>query len=358
MQNNNVIVRDILKKFKFYEEALDTGKIISVKDGVARVNGLFGVFSGEMVQSGGSKPPSKDDLFTLRWWDALLILILILECLSTFILTQYSPLFSILLVCVLGMMGVLVYKDRLEVLLLLMTRMKFFFLGLFWLYHDYDVSTRVLSILLILAILKALSTHRKLNLVCGNENTKPSFFDASNRIARIFKYSKIELSSWFFALFEKIAELISVWVPHLFIVWVCLLIIVAVLDMSTMPCCMVFILSGGGMFVSIARLIAFSSKLDGRLFNILKDQQLNCCAFQGLAKIGKLTIAATSGYIGYSCFKETHPHAANSIDYFLADNIDKLNENTGSVIDMFGNAGRRELGKVLNVEALPKPKPK
>ena len=66
MQNNNVIVRDILKKFKFYEEALDTGKIISVKDGVARVNGLFGVFSGEMVQSGGSKPPIKDDLFTLR----------------------------------------------------------------------------------------------------------------------------------------------------------------------------------------------------------------------------------------------------------------------------------------------------
>jgi proton translocating ATP synthase F1 alpha subunit len=55
MQNNNVIVRDILKKFKFYEEALDTGKIISVKDGVARVNGLFGVLSGEMVQLGISK---------------------------------------------------------------------------------------------------------------------------------------------------------------------------------------------------------------------------------------------------------------------------------------------------------------
>ena len=55
MQNNNIIVRDILKKFKFYEEALDTGKIISVKDGVARVNGLFGVLSGEMVQLGISK---------------------------------------------------------------------------------------------------------------------------------------------------------------------------------------------------------------------------------------------------------------------------------------------------------------
>jgi len=57
MQNNNVIVRDILKKFKFYEEALDTGKIISVKDGVARVNGLFGVLSGEMVQFGSPKAP-------------------------------------------------------------------------------------------------------------------------------------------------------------------------------------------------------------------------------------------------------------------------------------------------------------
>ena len=48
-------VRKILSSFKFYEEALDTGKIISVKDGVARVNGLFGVLSGEMVQLGVSK---------------------------------------------------------------------------------------------------------------------------------------------------------------------------------------------------------------------------------------------------------------------------------------------------------------
>jgi proton translocating ATP synthase F1 alpha subunit len=40
---------------KFYEEALDTGKIISVKDGVARINGLFGVLSGEMVFLGNSK---------------------------------------------------------------------------------------------------------------------------------------------------------------------------------------------------------------------------------------------------------------------------------------------------------------
>jgi proton translocating ATP synthase F1 alpha subunit len=48
-------VRKILSSFKFYEEALDTGKIISVKDGVARVNGLFGVLSGEMVQLGIAK---------------------------------------------------------------------------------------------------------------------------------------------------------------------------------------------------------------------------------------------------------------------------------------------------------------
>jgi len=48
-------VRKVLSSFKFYEEALDTGKIISVKDGVARVNGLFGVLSGEMVHLGIAK---------------------------------------------------------------------------------------------------------------------------------------------------------------------------------------------------------------------------------------------------------------------------------------------------------------
>ena len=36
-------IRKVLTSFKFYEEALDTGKIISVKDGVARVNGSFKV---------------------------------------------------------------------------------------------------------------------------------------------------------------------------------------------------------------------------------------------------------------------------------------------------------------------------
>ena len=53
--SQNGKIRDILSGFKFYEEALDTGKIISVKDGVARVNGLFGVLSGEMVLLGAAK---------------------------------------------------------------------------------------------------------------------------------------------------------------------------------------------------------------------------------------------------------------------------------------------------------------
>jgi proton translocating ATP synthase F1 alpha subunit len=48
-------VRQVLSRFKFFEKALDGGKIISVKDGVARVNGLFGVVSGEMVQLGMAK---------------------------------------------------------------------------------------------------------------------------------------------------------------------------------------------------------------------------------------------------------------------------------------------------------------
>ena len=48
-------IKKTLKLVKFYEEALDTGTIISVKDGVARVNGLFGVLSGEMVFLGIAK---------------------------------------------------------------------------------------------------------------------------------------------------------------------------------------------------------------------------------------------------------------------------------------------------------------
>jgi hypothetical protein len=48
-------IRNILSGFKFYEEELDIGKILSVKDGVARVNGLLGVLNGEMVQLGTHK---------------------------------------------------------------------------------------------------------------------------------------------------------------------------------------------------------------------------------------------------------------------------------------------------------------
>ena len=40
---------------KFYARALVTGIIISVKDGVAKVSGLPGVLSGEMVYLGKSK---------------------------------------------------------------------------------------------------------------------------------------------------------------------------------------------------------------------------------------------------------------------------------------------------------------
>merc|ERR1711976_219256 len=48
-------IRGALTNFKFYDGILDTGTIISVKDGVARVSGLLGVLSGEMVHLGVSK---------------------------------------------------------------------------------------------------------------------------------------------------------------------------------------------------------------------------------------------------------------------------------------------------------------
>ena len=47
-----VSIKKNLLPLRFYKKATDTGKIISVKDGVARVNGLFGVLSGEMVHLG------------------------------------------------------------------------------------------------------------------------------------------------------------------------------------------------------------------------------------------------------------------------------------------------------------------
>jgi len=47
-------LKNKLKTFSFYEELLDVGKILSVKDGVAKVNGLYAVQSGEMVRLGSN----------------------------------------------------------------------------------------------------------------------------------------------------------------------------------------------------------------------------------------------------------------------------------------------------------------
>ena len=47
--NKNTIVKNFLFKKTFYTAAGDVGKIISIKDGVAKVSGLFKVLSGEMV---------------------------------------------------------------------------------------------------------------------------------------------------------------------------------------------------------------------------------------------------------------------------------------------------------------------
>jgi len=44
-----------LRCIKLYENKLDTGRILTVKDGVARANGLFGVKAGEMVYLGVEK---------------------------------------------------------------------------------------------------------------------------------------------------------------------------------------------------------------------------------------------------------------------------------------------------------------
>jgi len=57
IKTKNPIVNSLKKKlktFSFYEELLDVGKILSVKDGVAKVNGLYAVQSGEMVRLGSN----------------------------------------------------------------------------------------------------------------------------------------------------------------------------------------------------------------------------------------------------------------------------------------------------------------
>jgi F-type H+-transporting ATPase subunit alpha len=55
MSNQTNSVHKALALFKFYTGALETGKVTSVKDGVAKVSGLFGVLSGEMVNLGINK---------------------------------------------------------------------------------------------------------------------------------------------------------------------------------------------------------------------------------------------------------------------------------------------------------------
>jgi len=62
-RKNTVVVKNkkkietkkFLSSLKFYNKMLHYGKIISVKDGVARVNGLTAVLSGEMVELGIEK---------------------------------------------------------------------------------------------------------------------------------------------------------------------------------------------------------------------------------------------------------------------------------------------------------------
>jgi F-type H+-transporting ATPase subunit alpha len=53
-----VVKKKISKKlssFKSFKSVLEKGKVVSIKDGVAKVSGLFGVLSGEMVHLGSYK---------------------------------------------------------------------------------------------------------------------------------------------------------------------------------------------------------------------------------------------------------------------------------------------------------------
>ena len=53
---NRVNIRKSLTPYKFQHlTGLDTGKILSIKDGVAKVNGLYAVRSGEMLYLGAAK---------------------------------------------------------------------------------------------------------------------------------------------------------------------------------------------------------------------------------------------------------------------------------------------------------------
>jgi F-type H+-transporting ATPase subunit alpha len=50
--NKNNILKTFVKGFDLYNNILEQGKILSIKDGVAKVSGLLGVQAGEMVQLG------------------------------------------------------------------------------------------------------------------------------------------------------------------------------------------------------------------------------------------------------------------------------------------------------------------
>ncbi len=48
-KKNNKSVNFLLTSFKFYKGVSKMGKVLSVKDGVAKVSSLFVVLSGEML---------------------------------------------------------------------------------------------------------------------------------------------------------------------------------------------------------------------------------------------------------------------------------------------------------------------
>ena len=52
LKKKSKLLKKLLSKKKFFKATKDVGKIISVKDGVAKVSGLFNVLSGEMVYLG------------------------------------------------------------------------------------------------------------------------------------------------------------------------------------------------------------------------------------------------------------------------------------------------------------------
>ena len=53
--SKKLVLNKFIKNFNFYKNILEKGRILSIKDGVAKVSGLFGVKSGEMVELGIAK---------------------------------------------------------------------------------------------------------------------------------------------------------------------------------------------------------------------------------------------------------------------------------------------------------------